>query len=63
MKKDIRPQKEFKDTKLVDRQAGEAVKTFATQMEEIRENKLNKRKKTRECMRCAWPVDRKGNLK
>jgi hypothetical protein len=39
------------------------VKTFATQTEGVPQAELDRRKKARECMRCAWPADRKGNHK
>jgi len=59
VQKDCKPRKEGK--KFVDRHIGGSVKTFATQTEGIQQDELNRRKKAQECMRCAWPADRKGN--
>jgi hypothetical protein len=47
----------------VDRQLGGSVKTFAMQTNGIPQAELDRRKKARECMRCGWPADRKGNHK
>jgi len=63
VKKNHTSRKEFKGRKFVDRQIGGSVKTFATQTDGISQDELNRRKKARECMRCAWPADRKGNHK
>lgn len=59
IRKDFKPRKEFKERKFVDRQIGGSVKTFETQTEGIAQGELDRRKKARECMRCAWPADRK----
>jgi hypothetical protein len=45
----------------VDRQVGGSVKIFAIQMDKMLQDELNRKKKARECMRGAWPPDRKGN--
>jgi len=58
VKKDYKPRKEFKDKKFVDRNGGN-VKTFATQTEGVPQDELDRRKKSREYMRCGWPADRK----
>jgi hypothetical protein len=42
---------------------GDKVKTFSTQIEEIQQDELDRRRKARQCMRCAWPTDRKGSHK
>jgi hypothetical protein len=63
VKKDFKPRKEFKDRKFVDRQSGGSVKTFAAQTNGVPQAELDRRKKERECMRGAWPADRKGNHK
>jgi len=52
-----------KERKFVNRNDNSEVKTFASQTEGISQDKLNRRKKQRECMRCAWPTDRKGQHK
>jgi hypothetical protein len=61
VKKDFKPQKEWKNKKFVDRNSGGTVKTFAMQTEGVPQAELDRRKKARECMPCAWPADRKGN--
>ena len=62
VKKDYKPKKEFTNKKFVDRNGGE-VKTFPTQTQGVPQDELDRRKKPRECMRCGWPADRKGNHK
>jgi len=62
VKKEYKPRKKFKDRKFVDKKGGE-IKTFATQTQGIPQDELDRRKKSRECMRCGWPADRKGNHK
>jgi hypothetical protein len=63
VKKDYKPRKEFKDKTFMDRKSGESLKTFASQTEEIQQSEMDRRRKARECMWCAWPADRKGNNK
>ena len=62
VKIEYKPRSEFKDKKIFNKKGGE-VKTFATQMQGILQDELDRRKKSRECMRCGWPADRKGNHK
>jgi len=61
--KEFKPRKEFKERKLVDRPGKGAVKTFVTQTDGISQDEHNQWKQATECMRCAWPADRKGNHK
>jgi hypothetical protein len=61
--KGFKPRKEFKQRKFVNRQGGDSGKTFATQTEGIPQGEMDRRRKARECMRCAWPAVRKGNHK
>jgi hypothetical protein len=63
VQKNFKPRKEFKNTKFVDRQSGDAVQTFSSQIEGIAQAEMDRRRKARECVRCAWPVDKKGNHK
>jgi len=60
---DLKPRKEFKERTFVDRQGGCLVNPFAMQTEGIPQCQLGRRKKAWECMRCAWPADRKGKHK
>jgi len=53
----------FKNKKFVNRDDGSKVKTFATQIEGVPQEELNQRLSAKECMRCAWPADRKGSHK
>jgi hypothetical protein len=59
----FKPLKEFKERKFGDRLVGGSVKAFATQTEGVSLDEFNRRKNTRECMRCAWLADRKANNK
>jgi len=63
VKKDFKPRREFEERKCVDRKGGESVKRFATQTEWVPQGAMDRRRKAWECMRCAWPADRKGDHK
>jgi hypothetical protein len=63
VKKDYKPRKEFKGKRFVDRKSGNSVKTFASQTEGIPQAEMDRRRKARQCMQCAWPADRKRNHK
>ena len=63
IRKNFKPRRDFNNKKFVDRQSGGSVKTFSSQTEGIPQAEMDRRSKAWECMRCAWPADRKGNHK
>jgi len=53
----------FKKKKFVNRSDKSNVKTFATQIDGIPQEELNRRRSEKECMRCAWRADGKRSHK
>jgi len=47
----------------VNRNDNSEVQTFASHTKRISQEELNRSNTQRECMRCAWPADRKGQHK